>query len=101
VTVPTNMAVLHARQRLVTLLVSLLAVFVLTFVVMQRMLARLVLEPVRGTIQAATAASRGEPTPELDEAGDGELKELNAAVNRLRRSHDKALALARDESHRS
>ncbi len=100
VTVPTEMAGEHARQRLISLLISLLAVFVLTFVVMQTMLSRLVLRPVRSTIDVALAASRGEPAPELPETPATELGELNAAVNRLRRSHDKALSLAHDQERR-
>ena len=95
VTVPFALASERLRGRLLTLLLSLLAVFTLQFAALNRMLTGLLLRPLSNAAAAARRLSLGEPQEDLPEGVPGEFGVLHAAINRLRRSTAKALDLVR------
>ncbi len=94
VTVPIATALKHRKERLATLLLSLLAVFTLIYVAANALLARHFLGPMRTMTDSAEKMSRGEEAPWIDEGLPGEQGRLGAAINRLKRSQDKALEIA-------
>jgi hypothetical protein len=94
VTVPIALALKHRRERLATLLLSLLAVFTLIYVAANALLAREFLRPIRKVIDSAEKMSTGQDVAWLDESLLGEQGRLAGAINRLKRSQDKALELA-------
>lgn len=94
VTVPMDIPVLNADRALKAFLISLAAVFVLVFVVLNLMLSWLIVHPIRKMAQAADQVSTGDfDVPEFSEGGKDEVAVLGGAFNRMRRSLDKAMQM--------
>jgi hypothetical protein len=94
VTVPIVLALKHRRERMITLLLSLVAVFTLIYVSASYILSRNFLRPMKRVTELADRMSRGEEAEWLNEDLPGEQGKLAAAINRLKRSQDKAIELA-------
>ena len=95
VTIPMEVARHDARRTVATLLVSLVAIYALLFVVLNGVLRRSMLQPLRHTASLTEKISLGSAlVSDLDENEPGELGRLNASINRLRRSLKKSLELA-------
>lgn len=97
VTVPVSLANKHKRERMATLLVALLSVFTLIYAALNFLLSRGFLIPMRRVTDLADQMSRGQPAEWLNESLPGEQGKLAAAINRLKRSQDKALEVAARE----
>lgn len=98
VSVPMSLPIRAAERTFVTFMGSLLAVFVIVFVVLNAMLSWLIIRPVSRMSQAADRVSTGDfAIPEFPEAGPAwrkdEIVVLGTAFNRMRRSLQKALQM--------
>ncbi len=94
VTVPMEIPLANAERALHTFLISLAAVFLVVFVVLNVMLSWLIVQPIRNMAQAADKVSTGDfDVPEFREGGKDEVAILGGAFNRMRRSLDKAMQM--------
>ncbi len=94
VTVPMSIPVVNAERALKTFMVSLAAVFVVFFVVLNVMLSWFIIRPIRRMSTAADSVSTGNfEVPEFAEGGKDEVSLLGASFNRLRRSIEKAMQM--------
>jgi protein-histidine pros-kinase len=96
VAVPTAMPQEKAKQLFFTFTGSLVAVFVVLFLVLNWLLQRLVVRPVREVAQAARRVSQGDMSlAEFSESRFDEIGTLQRSFNRMRRSLVKAMGMLR------
>ena len=75
-------------------MISLAAVFVMVFVVLNLLLSWLIIQPVSRMSAAADKISTGDfDQPEFAEAGSDEVAVLASSFNRMRRSLEKAMQM--------
>ena len=87
VTVPMTVPLQQAEAAFRTFVVSIAAVLLLTLVVLNVMLSRLIIRPVTAVAKAAEAISLGRTdVSEFSEKGDDEVADLRRSFNRMRRS---------------
>jgi protein-histidine pros-kinase len=93
VSVPTSLPLKNAREAFIAFMLSLGAIFLATFVVLNIMLSVLIVRPIRHMAGSADRISTGDfKEPEFDKGGD-EIGVLGHSFNRMRRSLQKALTL--------
>ncbi|MBK8073892.1 MAG: DUF3365 domain-containing protein [Ramlibacter sp.] len=94
VTVPMQVAVRNAERTFNTFMLSLAAVFVAVFVVLNLMLSWLIVRPIRRMSHAADQISTGDfDVPEFADDGRDEVAVLGSSFNRMRRSLEKAMQM--------
>jgi HAMP domain-containing protein len=94
VAVPTTLPREKAQQLFATFTGSLVAVFVALFLVLNWLLQRLVVKPVRDVAAAARRVSQGDMTlAEFSEERADEIGTLQKSFNRMRRSLVKAMGM--------
>ena len=95
VSVPMSLPIRAAERTFATFMTSLLAVFVVAFVVLNVMLSWLIIRPVSQMSRAADRVSTGDfSIPEFPEGSTrDEIAILGKAFNRMRRSLQKALQM--------
>ena len=94
VSVPMTVPLAKADEAFRTFMTSLLAVFVLAFVVLNITLSVLIIRPVIRMSKAADQVSTGNfDLPEFAATGRDEIAVLATSFNRLRRSLEKAMKL--------
>jgi protein-histidine pros-kinase len=93
VSVPTALPIKHAKETFIVFMLSLGAIFLATFVVLNVMLSVMIIRPIRHMAGSADRISTGDfKEPEFDKGGD-EIGVLGHSFNRMRRSLQKALTL--------
>jgi protein-histidine pros-kinase len=96
VTVPYTLPAQLARKTFVSFIISLAALFLLLFLVINITLRKLVLRPVARITRLADEVSKGNlRDAELKEQGNDEIAEMTQAFNRMRRSVIKIVQLMR------
>jgi HAMP domain-containing protein len=96
VAVPYTLPAELARKTFISFLVSLAALFLLLFLVMNITIRKLVLKPVARITRLADEVSKGNlKDSELKEDGNDEIAEMTRAFNRMRRSLIKIIQLMR------
>ncbi|MBX3619718.1 MAG: DUF3365 domain-containing protein [Rhizobacter sp.] len=96
VAVPTALPQEKARHLFATFTGSLVAVFVVLFLVLNWLLQRLVVKPVRDVASAARRVSQGDLSlAEFSEDRSDEIGTLQKSFNRMRRSLVKAMGMLR------
>jgi HAMP domain-containing protein len=96
VAVPTALPQEKARELFFTFTGSLVAVFVVLFLVLNWLLQRLVVRPVREVANAARRVSQGDMSlAEFSEERKDEIGTLQKSFNRMRRSLVKAMGMLR------
>ncbi|MEP6790987.1 MAG: DUF3365 domain-containing protein [Ramlibacter sp.] len=94
VTVPMDLPLKNADRAFNTFMISLAAVFVVVFVVLNIMLSWMIIRPIRRMSQSADKISTGEfNEPEFNEKGRDEMSVLGSSFNRMRRSLEKAMQM--------
>ena len=94
VTVPMEVPFRKAEKAFNTFMLSLAAVFVTVFVVLNVMLSWLIVRPIRRMSQSADRISTGDfDEPEFTEKGQDEVAVLGSSFNRMRRSLEKAMQM--------
>ncbi len=97
VAVPVALAQEKAKQLFYTFTGLLAAVLVLLFLVLNWLLQRLVVQPVRQVANAARRVSRGDMSlAEFSETRSDEIGTLQKSFNRMRRSLVKAMGMLRN-----
>ena len=97
VAVPVALPQEKARQLLMTFIGALAAVFLVLFLVLNWLLQRLVVRPVREVANAARRVSQGDMTlAEFSEERKDEIGTLQKSFNRMRRSLVKAMGMLRN-----
>lgn len=97
VAVPTALPQEKAKQLFLTFTGSLVAVFVVLFLVLNWLLQRLVVRPVREVANAARRVSQGDMSlAEFSESRFDEIGTLQKSFNRMRRSLVKAMGMLRN-----
>lgn len=97
VAVPTTLPREKAQQLFATFTGSLVAVFVALFLVLNWLLQRLVVQPVREVAMAARRVSQGDLSlAEFSEDRPDEIGTLQKSFNRMRRSLVKAMGMLRN-----
>ncbi len=87
VVVPYTLPAELARKTFISFLLSMAAVFLILFLVVNVTLRKLVLKPVAQITRMADETSRGNlKSPELKVTGKDEIAEMQYAFNRMRRS---------------
>jgi protein-histidine pros-kinase len=87
VTVPMAVPLQQADAAFRTFVISIASVLVLTAIVLNLMLSRLIIRPVTAVAKAAESISLGRTdVPEFGEAGSDEVADLRRSFNRMRRS---------------
>jgi HAMP domain-containing protein len=94
VSVPLSVPLAKAREEFAIFMVSLIAVFVAIFIVINVMLGQVVVKRVRAMAHAADDISTGNmEVPEFSVKGKDEIADLNRSFNRMRRSLEKAMQM--------
>ncbi len=94
VSVPMSLPIQNANRAFYTFMVSLTAVFVVLFVILNVMLSMLIVRPIRKMSHAADQISTGNmDVADLEESGKDEVALLARSFNRMRRSLEKAIQL--------
>jgi len=94
VSVPMSVPLENAAQAFRTFMISLAAVFVMVFVVLNLLLSWLIIQPVSRMSAAADKISTGDfDQPEFAETGSDEVAVLASSFNRMRRSLEKAMQM--------
>ncbi len=94
VTVPMNIAIEAANQAFTSFVVSLVAVFVFVFVVVNFLLGHLIIKPVTRMSAHADKISTGDTSlPEFEEHQKDEIGVLGSSFNRMRRSLEQAMKM--------
>jgi HAMP domain-containing protein len=95
VTVPTIVPIENANQAFMTFMGSLLVVFLSLAVVLNLMLNRIIVAPIRRISRIADEISTGNfDIAEFDESGKDEMAKLSMSFNRMRRSIQTAMSMA-------
>jgi HAMP domain-containing protein len=94
VSVPMALPIANANRAFYTFMVSLTAVFVVLFVILNIMMSALIVRPITRMSEAADEVSTGNmEIPEFKESGKDEMALLARSFNRMRRSLEKAIQL--------
>lgn len=94
VSVPMSLPIRNANRAFLTFMLSLSAVFVVLFVILNVMMSLLIVRPITRMSQAANEISTGNmEIPEFSEKGGDEVSLLAKSFNRMRRSLEKAIEL--------
>ncbi|MGE4112044.1 MAG: DUF3365 domain-containing protein [Burkholderiales bacterium] len=94
VSVPMDLPIRNANRAFYTFMISLSAVFVALFVILNIMMSLLIVRPITRMSGAADRISTGDmEIPEFDETGRDEVSLLAKSFNRMRRSLEKAIEL--------
>ena len=94
VTVPMEVPLAQAKRMFTTFMISLAAVFIILFILLDIMLVRLVIKPLGQMSTAADEISKGNlEVAEFSETGNDEVAALASSFNRMRRSLVKAMAM--------
>jgi protein-histidine pros-kinase len=94
VSVPMNVPVENANRAFYTFMLSLAAIFVAVFVVLNVMLSWIIIRPIARMSAAADKVSIGDfSIAEFPEQGKDEVSILAASFNRMRRSLQQAMKL--------
>lgn len=94
VTVPLGVPIANAQRSFNAFMTTLGLVFVILFVVIDVMLAKLIIGPLNRMAAAADEISKGNlKVEEFSERGKDEVAHLAASFNRMKRSLEKATAL--------
>lgn len=92
VTAPTDLAEKNAWHAFWAFAAVLAGVFVLLFIIINYMLTRLVIQPLREIAAVSDEISQGNlDLPEFKEEGAKEIRNLQTSFNRMRRSIEKAM----------
>ena len=95
VTVPTNVPIENANHAFMTFMGSLLVVFLALAVVLNLMLNKIIVGPIRRISRMADEISTGNfSIAEFDETGQDEISKLSMSFNRMRRSIQTAMGMA-------
>ncbi len=98
VTVPMDVPLRKAERAFTTFMISLAAVFLSVFIVLNVMLSWLIVRPIRRMSEAADKISTGDfGVPEFTEKGRDEVSVLGSSFNRMRRSLEKAMQMIGDQ----
>lgn len=94
VSVPMDLPIRNANRAFFTFMVSLSAVFVALFIILNVMMSVLIVRPITRMSAAANEVSTGNmDIPEFNEKGGDEVSLLAKSFNRMRRSLEKAIEL--------
>lgn len=94
VSVPMSLPIQNANRAFYTFMVSLSAVFLALFVILNLMMSMLIVRPITRMSDAADKISTGDmDIPEFPETGKDEVSTLAKSFNRMRRSLAKAIEL--------
>jgi len=94
VSVPMNVPIENAKRAFYTFMLSLAAIFVAVFVVLNIMLSWIIIRPIARMSAAADKVSVGDfSIAEFTEQGKDEVSILAASFNRMRRSLQQAMKL--------
>jgi protein-histidine pros-kinase len=94
VTVPLGVPIANAERSFTAFMTTLGLVFIILFIVIDVMLARLIIGPLNRMAAAADEISKGNlKVEEFSERGKDEVAHLAASFNRMKRSLEKATAL--------
>ncbi len=94
VSVPMAVPVAKANRAFVTFLISICAVFVMLYAVLNIMLTRMVIKPIAEMSRTADQVSTGNfDVPEFGEGRKDEVGRLATSFNRMRRSLEQALKM--------
>ena len=97
VSVPMSLPIRNAERTFTTFMGSMIAVFVIAFIVINAMLSWLIIRPISRMSAAADAVSTGNfEVPEFVAHGKDEVALLGSSFNRMRRSLEKALQMIGD-----
>lgn len=98
VTVPIDSHIENATESVFSLMVSLFSIFAILFLVINLMLRQVVIVPLNRISQVADRISRGEPNvEEINTQDQGDIGRLEQAINRMKRSMEKALQMISTE----
>jgi len=98
VTVPMEVPLRNAERAFTTFMLSLAAVFLAVFIVLNIMLSWLIVRPIRRMSESADKISTGDfGVPEFTEKGKDEVAILGSSFNRMRRSLEKAMQMIGDQ----
>ena len=94
VSVPLSVPLAKAREEFVIFMASLIAIFMVIFIVINIMLGQIVVKRVREMAHAADDISTGHmDVPEFSVSGKDEISDLSRSFNRMRRSLEKAMQM--------
>ena len=94
VSVPMSLPIQNANRAFYTFMISLSAVFLALFVILNVMMSLLIVKPITRMSEAADKISTGDMNiAEFNEAGKDEVATLGKSFNRMRRSLAKAIDL--------
>lgn len=97
VSVPLSIPLAKAHHEFMIFMVSLVAIFLLTFIVINIMLNRLIIRRVREMAHISDEISTGHAdVPGFSDTGKDEISDLNKSFNRMRRSLEKAMKMLED-----
>lgn len=92
VTVPTGLAEANALHAFWAFSWVLAGLFSVLFILINFMLSKLIVQPIRRIAEMSDEISKGKlDLPEFEETGAEEIRHLQTAFNRMRRSIDKAM----------
>ena len=92
--VPMALPIRNAKRAFYTFMISLTAVFVVLFIILNIMMSVLIVRPITRMSAAANDISTGNmDIPEFSEKGGDEVTLLAKSFNRMRRSLEKAIEL--------
>ncbi len=94
VSVPMALPIENANRAFITFMISISAVFVVLFIILNVMLSILIVRPITDLSEAANEISTGNmEIPEFNDKGNDEMALLGKSFNRMRRSLQKAISL--------
>lgn len=94
VSVPMSLPIKNANRAFYTFMISLAAVFLALFIILNVMMSLLIVRPITSMSAAADKISTGDmDIAEFNEAGKDEVAVLGKSFNRMRRSLAKAIDL--------
>jgi len=94
VSVPLSLPLAKAREEFMIFMASLIAIFIMIFIVINLMLSQLVVKRVREMAHVSDEISTGHlEVPEFRVSGKDEISDLSRSFNRMRRSLEKAMKL--------
>jgi len=97
VSVPLSLPLEKARQEFLIFMASLVAIFLLIFIVINIMLSRLIIRRVREMAHISDEISTGHTdVPAFNDTGKDEISDLNKSFTRMRRSLEKAMKMLED-----
>jgi len=97
VSVPLSLPLEKARQEFLIFMASLVAIFLLIFIVINIMLSRLIIRRVREMAHISDEISTGHTdVPAFNDTGKDEISDLNKSFTRMRRSLEKAMNMLED-----